>query len=397
MKTFPTLYKRNNSGKIQQWTINVLGNHYYVVEGLVDGKLTQTKPHTCEAKSSKKKNSTTAEQQAEKEAQSKYENKLEHGYCLTQEGIDDTGYQEPMLAKQFYDYWDKIFDDLFVDDKLNGVRCNYKKAGELISRKNKPFNTAPHIIAELDAVRKKYPKIFVDGELFNPALKENLNRLIELVSVAYKPTDVTPELLAESKEIVQFWVYDGYGFEGITPKTPFTERRAALQKLFKGFKYIRVLNYVTIKNGKDKKVRAAVLKQVKAMLKEVAKAKGEGIIIRHGLCPYEHKRSKYLLKAKNFIDDEFEILKVEEGNGDWVGCAKRITLKLHKPVVGRDGKIQTDFASNIEGNRTWLGKMWKELDTQNTVIGKMANCEFQGYSEYGIPQIGYVRSIRDYE
>ena len=40
------------------------------------------------------------------------------------------------------------------------------------------------------------------------------------------------------------------------------------------------------------------------------------------------KRSKHLLKRKEFEDGEFPIVRIEEGNGNWAGMAKRITVRL---------------------------------------------------------------------
>jgi DNA ligase-1 len=411
MTKLQTLYKRDSKGNVQEWTICIDGNAYYVIEGLQKGKKTQTEPHTCEPKNPGKKNATTAVEQAAKEAQAKWEHKLAHGYSLTVEGIDSTGYQEPMLAKQYEDYEDEIEEDLWIDDKLNGMRCNARESS-VKSRKNKPINTIPHIVRELAPKFEEFPKLFIDGELYNPKLKENLNQLIELTSVAYQPKDITPELLAKSEAIVQFHVYDGFNFsvdedvgfcdhlllagELVTQATPFPIRREALRILLAKLKYVKVLGYKTIKNGKknDRKARAEAKKKLKEMLAQVVKDKGEGLIIRYAPCPYEFKRSKYLLKAKNFMDAEFEIEDVQEGNGDWAGCAKRIVLKLPKPVIGRDGNKQTNFASNIEGNRDYLRKMFSEREK---VIGDLATCEFQGWSEYGVPLIPYIRAIRNYE
>jgi DNA ligase-1 len=43
---------------------------------------------------------------------------------------------------------------------------------------------------------------------------------------------------------------------------------------------------------------------------------------------YEHKRSKLLLKRKEFQDGEFPVLAIEEGNGNWAGYAKKAVLSL---------------------------------------------------------------------
>ena len=309
-----------------------------------------------------------------------------------------------MLAKKYDDYKDEIVVPVYVDNKLNGVRCN-AYADRTMSRKNKPFNTIPHIKRAIAHLFEKFPKLYIDGELFNPKLKNHLNRLIECVSVGYKESDLTPELLKESEAIVEFWVYDGYGFSLpedvvvklqpnttlilpkntlVTPTTHFLLRREALKIFLKDIKYVYVLGYGIVYSDKD----------VQAMLRTANKNNDEGIIVRHGECPYEHKRSKYLLKLKNFVDDEFEIEEVQEGSGNWAGYAKRIVLKLHKPTLDRNGKTMTNFASNIEGNQAYLRKL---LKNKKYAVGKLATVRFLGYSEYNVPQIPYVITIRDYE
>lgn len=383
MKTYKTLYKRTSKGAVQEWTIKTTKDSYITAEGIKGGKITQSAPHVCVGKNPGKANETTPKEQAEKEADAKYAHKLAHGYSESVDSIDDTGYKEPMLAKQFADYeWD-IEWPAQVDAKLNGVRLNARVTG-VKSRKNKPFNTIPHIEKALAPIFKKYPDLFIDGELFNASLKNHLNRLIELASVAYKPKDVTPELLAESEQIVQFHVYDGYGFKGITQETPFVERRAALKELLKDVKYVHVLDYVVCNSTKE----------VYYLLAKAKKRNDEGVIVRHGGCPYEHKRSKYLLKAKNFVEEEFEILDLEPGVGNWAGCCKRVVLKLPKPIVGRDGKEQQTFNSNIEGGMEYLKKM---LENKKEAIGKRATVRFTEYSEFGVPLTPYVIDIRNYE
>jgi ATP-dependent DNA ligase len=155
------------------------------------------------------------------------------------------------------------------------------------------------------------------------------------------------------------------------------------------------LKFKIIKNSRDTEQRKQVAQLIKEGLEEVARVGGEGWIIRYAPCPYEFKRSKYLLKAKNYIDAEFEVEEAQEGHGNWAGCAKRIVLKLPKPVTDRNGKTVTNFASNIEGNKAYLQKMWRERDK---VVGLPATCKFQCYSEYGIPTGNpVIEIIRNYE
>lgn len=390
MKQFPILYKRATTGKIQQWVMVVDGNQFYSISGEHGGKQTTTLPTMAESKNIGKANESSASDQAEKEAQAKWDHKLAHGYTADLNGTDNTGYQEPMLAKQFEDYRDKIGYPVQVDAKLNGMRCNARADGSVKSRKGKPINTIPHIVAALAPLFVKHPGLFLDGELYNPVHKNNLNRLIELTSVAYKPKDVTVELLQASREMVQFHLYDGFGFGEyfgqVTQHTPFKLRRVRLKQLIEELKSDCLFVLAGTECLDEKAVRD--------LLRKSKQEKSEGIIVRWGDCPYEFKRSKYLLKLKNFLEEDFEIVDVQQGSADWTGCAKRIVLKLHLPVIGRDGKEQSTFASNIEGDREWLRRLYND---RANVIGYTAEVTYQEKSEFGIPLIPYVTAIKNYE
>ena len=380
MKTYPTLYKRTIAGNQQEWTIIANKNSFYTLEGIVGGKITQSLPNICEMKNVGKINESTAEEQAEIEAMAKWKYKLAHGYTLSLDDIDNVEYKEPMLCKQWEDYKNKVTYPVWVDDKKNGTHCTAEK-GILKSRKGKIFNTVPHLIKVLTPVFKKYPNLFIGGELFNEKLKHNLNRLIKLVSVGIKVKDLTTELLKESEEIVEFHCFDCYGFNNIDKNTPFIARRKALRELVSGLKGVFVLDYVECKNEAD----------VERLKEKSIKDGGEGIIIRWGDCPYEHKRSKFCLKYKNFVDEEFEVLGFEEGNGNWAGCVKMVICKLKTPTP--DGK--TDFKSNISGTQEELSDLWTN---QKKYVGQFCTVVFQELSEFGVPLIPYTSlPFRTYE
>ena len=385
MKRFPTLYKRTSTGAQQQWTIMSDGPAYTTEEGQVNGKLSTSAPHVCTPMNPGKANATTAEQQAEKEAQAKWEKKQKLGYCGSLDAIDLVTFRKPMKGDNWADRQNEAVFPCTVQDKLNGVRAqsdrerSYSTGGET-------FHTVPHIREALAPIFAKYPEAFLDGEWFNFTLRRNLNRLIELVAVTKKPQHLTPELLAESRRIVQLHLFDGFGFEGILPTTPYNQRLAAVTKLIAQYPspYLHVLTSRPLHNPDE----------LTAMMEQNRKEGGEGLMIRWGDCPYKAGRSKYLNKFKHEEDQEFKILDIQEGNADWAGCAKRIVLELPEPVIGRDGKMQTSFDSNIEGDREWLRRLFLR---KAEFIGQPATTTYQHLSEYGVPQLAFVRVIRNYE
>jgi DNA ligase 1 len=381
MKTFPTIYKRTSTGAIQQWTIIANGGQYHTEEGVVNGTISVNSPHTCQAKNIGRANESTAEEQAETEAKSKWDKKLKTGYALSIGAIDDVAFQKPMKGYKWKEYADKVKFPVDIQDKLNGIRCQ-NEADEARSTGGEIFYTIPHIRNELAPLFKEYPNLFLDGEAFNFTLKKHLNRLTELVSVVIKEKDLTPELLAESKKIVQLHVFDAYGFDNITENTPWRERHAALKKLLSKFNlnHVFLLDYTTVNS----------LPELLKKLEENRLAGGEGLMVRWGECPRKNGKSKYMLKMKHFEDDEFKISDIEEGNGNWAGCAKAIICELPSPNQRGD----TTFRSNIEGDEAWLRQLLKDKDT---LKGEMATVEYQQLSEYGIPQLPFVRAIRNYE
>ena len=54
----------------------------------------------------------------------------------------------------------------------------------------------------------------------------------------------------------------------------------------------------------------------------------EGQMLRVPDSKYEGKRSKNLIKHKEFEDAEYKIVSIEEGKGNWAGAAKRIEIDL---------------------------------------------------------------------
>ncbi len=381
MKQFATIYKRTSKGQILVWTIVAGKDAYHTEEGVQGGTISVNKPHTVEPKNVGKANETSAEEQAEIEALAKWEKKLKTGYAKSVSEIDSVAFKKPMKGYKWKEYADKVVFPVDIQDKLNGVRAQAEADGTR-STGGELFHSLPHIREALAPIFKAYPTIFIDGEHFNFKLRQRLNRLTELVSVVIQPKDLTPELLAESKNIVEFHVFDAYGFEGITEETPWRERHAALKRLIKKFApdYVFLLEYRTVNT----------VKELMDALEKNRLEGGEGLMVRWGNCPRKEGKSKFMLKLKHYDDDEFIIVDITEGNANWAGCAKTIRLKLNKPGSRGD----TEFDSNIKGDEEWLRELLRD---KKKYIGEPATTEFQHYSEYGIPQLPYVLSIRNYE
>lgn len=380
MKQFPILYSRTVTGAIQTWFAETEGGKYRTINGQEPGQKTISEWSICFCKNEGKANETTAEEQAEKEVQSLYKKKLKTGYFEKIEDIDNFQYIQPMLAKKFTDYQDDISYPVAIEPKLNGVCCIREKRGGF-SRKGEKFFCIEHILKETEFLFQQFPGLVLHGELFNFEYKNLLNRITSLVSVNRKEKDVSEIDREESKRIIKLYVYDGYGANGVDEETPFKDRKKMLKSILQGLNTVKVLDYCL----------AHSLSDVEAALKKTRERKEEGIMIKllHG--KYEHKRSKSILKLKNFIDEEFEIVGFVEGTGNWTGCVKKVTCRLKvKTLDGRD-----TFESNIRGTMQELATLLKE---QSKHVGKLATVTYQEKSEYGVPLIAYTSlPFRDYE
>ena len=347
----PTLYARSSSGAVLEWNIEVEGDKHRTITGQQGGAKITSKWTVTEVKNVGQANATTAEQQAEAEAIAKWKKKIKReGYWEDIKDIDNINrFIEPMLAHRLNDHPEKVQFPCMVDRKYNGGRVVASATG-LFSRKGEPYMSVPHIAAALQPLFDKYPDLVLDGEGYNHDLRFQLNELMKILRTT-KGSKLTPELMVRSEKIVRLYVYDGYGFDGITPDTGNLKRRRALKELLKDVPYVVWVPFET----------ANTLSEVYAIY-EVYVADGmEGAIIRNCNAPYEHKRSYNLLKVKPTDDSEGIITHIIEGVGNASGLAAKATIVWNGP----DGKTEFDatFMGSVETRQDilknpddWVGK-----------------------------------------
>jgi DNA ligase-1 len=367
MKQLPILFSRTSTGAIQQWQIIVEGNTFYTVEGIKDGKMTKAIPTVCEGKNIGKANETTGEEQAVKESKSKWKKKIDSGYFENIKDIDNKTFTEPMLAKNYEDEFDKSMFPVYSERKYDGMR-SVALSSSLTSRNGKPIIAVPHILEALSPFFKKHPNAELDGELYTHQFCADFNKIISLV----KKTKPTAADIAEAAKYIQYHVYD-YISMG---KENFSVRYKALQEDLAvcDSNIICVVPAVLCNNQEE----------LDAEYTKYMELGYEGQMIRLDK-PYEHKRSKYLLKRKEFKDSEYEIVEVVEGVGNRSGTAGFMIMKM------ADGRT---FKSNIKGSFDYLKEL---LSDKKSLIGKKATVKYFCLTPDGIPRFPYVITVRDYE
>ena len=124
-------------------------------------------------------------------------------------------------------------------------------------------------------------------------------------------------------------------------------------------------------------VEVSSFEELDAQYKRLLKDDWEGQMIRID-APYQNKRTSKLLKRKEFVDEEFIVVDIVEGDGNWTGAAKSIVCR-HP-----DGRT---FNSNIKGDYEYLKLI---LEQRKNYIGRSATVKYFEKTEYGIPQFPFV-------
>jgi len=384
-----TLYKLETTGKIRQWTIKVKDNSYWSEQGQVDGKIVVNKPTLTTTKNEGRSNETTPEEQAVLEAKAKWTKQCDKGYVENIEDVHKITLYKPMLAQKFEDRVDGLEFPLYTQPKLDGVRCIvYMEDGELVakSRQGKPIDTVVHVLEELQPFFAENPNAVLDGELYNHDYKNDFNKIISLVRKmkpvrSEKDTDATfakkeekfAVALEEAKSKIQYWIYDVPRVGGLGESDDFHPR-------FIGCDFPELKSCVIVKTGV-----VDSMEELDEYYDTYMEFGYEGQIVRvNG--PYENKRSKLLLKRKDFTDAEYLVIDIQEGDGNRAGTAKNLTCK--------DEKTGQTFNSNIKGTHEYLAEI---LENKDYYIGKQATIKFFELTPDGVPRFPYAIAFRDYE
>ncbi len=367
-KVFPTLYKVNSRGKIQEWKI-VVENHscgpqYVVTHGQQGGSMQTTTVDVSFGKNIGRANETTPWVQACCEAESKWKKQQDKGYRMViSPRTHDPKKYLPMLAKSYKDYAHKISFPCYGQKKLDGLRCvAFQENGKvvLLSRRGKPFKAVDHIKEALKPVFAATPSLILDGELFTT--RANFQTIIS----AIKRDTPSPDSAG-----IEYWVYDHFSDQD------FAVRTILVQDI------IRKLNHP--------KVRAVhtflVPDEAAVPLSHAIATKDgfEGIMLRNAKGSYERdKRSDHLQKVKSFLDAEFVVVDAEENKGKQAGQCTFI-------CETKDGKR---FGVKPMGDDSLRSEYWTN---HHNYIGKELTVRFFEYSNDGIPRFPVGVSFRDYE
>jgi DNA ligase-1 len=373
--TFPTLYGVSSKGIVKVWKIAVhkgVKDAMIVVEhGQWNGKM-QTSPETIrEGKNTGKANETSAFEQAQLEAQSKWKKKHDSNYT---DVYPDLNYKKepefkilPMLAQKYKERAKHIVWPAFIQPKLNGVRCLVERKGNTInfwSRKAKLYKNF-NLYMEQEFLSFMKDGEILDGEMYNHG-DVTFQELMSLIK-----DEKNPEI-DKLKKLVKFHCYDHPD-----TKLGFKDRYFNWrQTVPNGQNYLRLVETIKIIDPKH----------IDKVHGEYTSAGYEGSIIRSGGDePYNFQyRDNQLQKHKDFMDDEFEI----------VGCDQGVGKDEGKAIFVCKIKGGLEFSVRCKGADSVRQEQWTN---RKKYMGKELTVRYQTLSDDGIPIFPVGIIVRDYE
>ena len=275
---------------------------------------------------------------------------------------------KPMLAHKFDESRVDWSQPVYIQAKLDGVRCLFTKDGAY-SRTGKHFKNLAHIELALIPFFKQNPDVILDGELYNHKLKNDFEKIISLVR-KQKPT---ADDRLDAQHLVQFHVYDY--FDGVK----YDSYKTRMQQLVMSDIYDAQIKYVPAKlvdsYNYARDIHAEFLDQGY-----------EGSIIRlDGL--YKHGRSYDLMKFKDFSDTEATIIGYEAGKGKRQGT-------LGKFIMLDDEGVQFGCPPGKGYSYKDLAVM---LDNVHDYIGQRATFTYFQRTQAGSYRHPLFKTLRNYE
>lgn len=353
MTQLPELVSTTSSGSTRIWKITIYDGSYKIEHGMIGGKMVVFTRNVA-IKNIGKVNETTLYTQALSEARSKWNKKIDEGYYEAANGEAANGEAVvrhpvlPMLAQKYEP--NKVSFPCSVQPKLDGIRAIYH-GGALWSRLGKILPEVNFIADQLANV-----KAILDGELYCHELSFQ-----EVISAVKKRNQNTQKL--------QYIVYDTINDDC------FPKRMEKIKTLL-----IQPRSNVKILETYRCETESDVSKFMNKFLQE----KYEGLMLRSDIGGYVKKyRSKTLQKYKTFLDAEYLISGVTEGEGSEKG------LVLFICKCGN-----STFTVRPVGTREYRRDIFirgKEF------IGKNLIVRYQELTDSGIPRFPVGIAVRDYE
>lgn len=383
---FKEIYKIDKKGKTRVWNVVVEGDTYTVSTG-IQGMGQTHNPTKCIGKNIGKKNETTPEQQAIKEATSKRTKQIDRqGYV---EDLKDFGQNfSVQLASNYVKTPAKCkknaTENMWYQWKLDGLK-GYYEDGKMISRKGVEYEKVSQYLLDELAHMKNYLIKYcgmvnpvIDGELFinNRFWLEDLNSVIK-----------GGETLSGNNK-------DGKSFVKIGPDDVTLHICNIYDETTKDMTYgdiIPILNDALFKNEYER-LHLCVSKpfyfaQIEDYMDESEDRNDEGIVIYMDTC-YKEGKHDGLWKVKRMEDAEWVITDTKETKTLTEKDGTKVKQFQHVCVT----ESGEEFAVRMEGTNAHRESIGTGKD-----IGKLLKIRYQGLYKTGKPQfpVGVTTRLKE--
>jgi len=268
---------------------------------------------------------------------------------------------KPMLAFRYQDHKEKVNYPCQVQPKLNGIRMLYR-AGTCQSRSHaleQPKTWSDqrllHIRHHLSRVSQRY---ILDGEIYRHGW--SLQKINGAASV-------NGLLDTHNTVLLEYHVFDVIDTENID--APFQDRFHLIDNIIQSNDVIKAVPTFWALNEIDGDRRFSTFKQMGF----------EGMMYRDPLAPYglvsrcsnKENRWRCLLKRKDWLDEECEIMDFSFGEGKYHGMIGAFLFRFR------------------EGRTFWAGSGLSDSERATLVndppIGKRAKIKYEMLSDEGVP------------
>lgn len=287
-----------------------------------------------------------------------------------------------MLADKVEDV-DAIKYPCVCETKMDGIRTiavyDGKESVKFFSREGRELDECGVIAAEIMKMAPGFPAVY-DGELiaYKPNLqdktcKKNIegNWPFHFGLALIKNENKTA---SDVKKYLKFYIWDVIDYEyfvstGAKGKAePLSERKMKLTALFNRhgdtFKNIEMLPNVVINNSTE----------LSAQFRKLRNEGQEGMMVKFLDSVYEFKRSKKLLKMKEFFSMDLRVVGAEEGSGKYAGMLGALLLE------DDTGAVKTKVGSGFTDEDR--AEIWVEF-ISGRLVGKIVEINGQEVTKDG--------------
>lgn len=246
------------------------------------------------------------------------------------------------------------FDGYLMSEKLDGVRGIWD--GKSLQTRQKNIINSPKFFTQ------NFPKFALDGELWISRAK------FDEISALIRSNDVNSSLW-KSVSYNIFDVPNACEDFKLNPCTLEIRLRILKQYLEKNHNsYIKIIPQIPIKNSSH----------LEKFYNNIIQNKGEGVVIRKNLSPYEKGRSKEAMKLKPYDDAECEVVGYVEGRGKFKNQIGSLLCKMPNDKVIK------------------IGSGLKNKDRENPPkIGAIITYKFNGLTKNSLPRFPIFLRLRD--